>query len=472
MKRLSKLLFLPLLGVLLTSCDLLGGLGEPDYSSYEEYFQQEKNYTKYTDMDSLNQVIGETAYFWSMSDSTNYTAYYTSKNVLVMMYKDKTMISIRFTDGNSVVVREKNGTLIFETDEVEIDENGEKNVYITGKESSLDMAIDDEGYLLVAYEKHMFYVTKDLKSVYMNERNTNVFQGYSDTKTIASSALLEKTLENLGEEKRLNLPAPGSDIEIWYGEDYYNNELSHTTAYIAGVSPMEYVEILKENNFTVIRSFEDPFYAFYGENGGYWYCYDEQEDIELLINLTYFLYVNNAGESFGPYQNTVISFYPMTKGYFNEKERTTNEDWDSFDKENMSQWYDGTIDATKIPFIPLSEDYYVPSIKSLARSNALDGTLAYHHECYNITDNSSKYFLDGYDQILEENGYHKYEPNYDLSNPDEKSAFFNTEESKYINCYINEEEDIAIKYYFDVINGNTIRVFKLSEMQSWLVDAE
>ena len=162
----------------------------------------------------------------------------------------------------------------------------------------------------------------------------------------------------------------------------------------------------------------------------------------------------------------------MTKGYFNEKERTTNEDWDSFDKENMSQWYDGTIDATKIPFIPLSENYYVPSIKSLARSNALDGTLAYHHECYNITDNSSKYFLDGYDQILEENGYHKYEPNYDLSNPDEKSAFFNTEESKYINCYINEEEDIAIKYYFDVINGNTIRVFKLSEMQSWLVDAE
>ena len=82
-----------------------------------------------------------------------------------MMYKDKTMISILFTDGNSVVVREKNGTLIFETDEVEIDENGEKNVYITGKESSLDMAIDDDGYLLVAYEKHMLYVTKDLKVV-------------------------------------------------------------------------------------------------------------------------------------------------------------------------------------------------------------------------------------------------------------------------------------------------------------------
>ena len=91
MKRLSKLLIFPLLGVLLTSCDLLGGLGGPDYSSYEEYFEQEMNYTKYTDMDSLNQAIGETAYFWSMSDSASYTAYYTSKNVLVMVYKDKTI---------------------------------------------------------------------------------------------------------------------------------------------------------------------------------------------------------------------------------------------------------------------------------------------------------------------------------------------------------------------------------------------
>jgi hypothetical protein len=203
MKRLSKLLFIPLLGVSLTSCGLLGGPGETDYSGYEEYFQQEKKYTKYTDMDSLNQAIGETAYFWSMIDSADYTAYYTSKNVLVMVYKDKTMISIRFTDGNSVTVREKNGKLIFETDEVEIDENGEKNVYITGKESSLDMAIDDDGYLLVAYEKHMLYVTKDLKSVYMNERNTNVFQGYNDTKTIASSALLEKNIRKSWRRKKI-----------------------------------------------------------------------------------------------------------------------------------------------------------------------------------------------------------------------------------------------------------------------------
>lgn len=470
MKRLFRLLFIPLLGFTLTSCDILGDLGGSGYSGYEQYFTEEKHYTKYTNMASLNEAISDTAYFWSMNDSSDYTAYYTGKNIMIMVYKNKPMVSVRFTDGKDLLIREKHETLVFETDEVEIDEDGEKTVFVTGEDSSLDVEIDEEGYLVVAYQKYALYVTKDLQTVYVNETNTNVFQGYNETKTINNSVLLEKTLESLGQEKRLTLPAPGENIEIWYGEDYYKDEISHTSAYIAGVSPMEYVEILKENNFTVIRSYEDPFYAFYGENGGYWYCYDEQEEIKLLINLTYYLYVNNSGESFGPYENTVISFYHMTTGYFGEKERTTNKEWSSYDKEIMSEWYDGTIDATKVPFIPLSQGYSIPSFKSFARSISLDGTLAYHHECYNIRDNSNKYFLDGYDQILEENGFHKYVPNYDLSDPDQKLAFLNTEESKYINCYINQEEDIAIKYYFDVFNGNTIRVFKLSEMKSWLTD--
>lgn len=339
-----------------------------------------------------------------------------------------------------------------------------------GYDNELNMAKDDEGYLLVAYEKNAFYVTKDLKSVYVNEKNTNEFQGYNDTKIIASSDLLDNTLEALGAEQRVKLPAPGNDIEVWYGMEYYKEEPSHGTAYIADITPMEYVEILKDNGYTIIRSYEDPYYAFYGENGGYWYCYDEKEEMELIVHLTYYLYINDSGESYGPFNNTVIDFYHMRKGYFGEKERTTNETWTSYDIKNMSEWYGGTIDGTAVPFIPLGNDYYVPTIQSYARSNSLDGTLAYHHLCYNITDGSNKYFLDGYDVILENNGFHKYIPNYDLSNQDERSEFFNTEDSKYVNCFINQEKDIAIKYYFDIHNGNTIRVFKLSEMKSWLTD--
>ena len=471
MKRFLKYFCVLFIGGFLSSCGLLGsgGLGG-GYSGYEEYFEQEKKYKKFTDMDSLNEEIGKTSYFWSMNEGSDYEAYYTGKSDLIMIYKDRTLISLRFTDGKSVTIREKNDALIFETDEVTINSNGEKTVYYEGEDASLNMAIDDEGYLLVAYEKHAFYVSKDLKTVYVNETNTNVFQGYNSTKTIAASDLLNTTLEALGEEQRVKLPAPKENIEIWYGMEYYKGEPSHGTAYIADITPMEYVEILKDNGYTVIRSYEDPYYAFYGENGGYWYCYDEKEEMKLIVHLTYYLYINDLGKSFGPYNNTVIDFYHMRTGYFNEKERTTNETWDSYDIENMKSWYDGTIDGTAVPFIPLGRDYYVPTIQSSARPNALDGTLAYHHQCYNITDGSNKYFLDGYDEILEANGFHKYVPNYDLSNPEEKSAFHDTEESKYVNCFINQEKNIAIKYYFDINNGNTIRVFKLSEMKSWLTD--
>ena len=100
--------------------------------------------------------------------------------------------------------------------------------------------------------------------IYVNEKNTNEFQGYNDTKIIASSDLLDNTLKALGAEQRVKLPAPGNDIEVWYGMEYYKEEPSHGTAYIADITPMEYVEILKDNGYTIIRSYEDPYYAFYG----------------------------------------------------------------------------------------------------------------------------------------------------------------------------------------------------------------
>ena len=277
MKHFSKVVNFFLLGVLLSSCGLMDLGSTGGYSGYEEYFEKEKNYKKYTDMDSLNEEIRNTAYFWSMYEGSGYTAYYTGKNDLIMIYEDKPLISLRFTDGKSVTIQEKDNIIIFETDEVSIDNEGNKNVMIEGKDSSLNMAKDDEGYLLVAYEKHMFYITNDLKTFYVNETNTNVFQGYNDTKIIASSDLLDNTLEALGAEQRVKLPAPGNDIEVWYGMEYYKEEPSHGTAYIADITPMEYVEILKDNGYTIIRSYEDPYYSFYCENGGYWYCYDEKE---------------------------------------------------------------------------------------------------------------------------------------------------------------------------------------------------
>ena len=470
MKRFTKTILLTLTGILLTSCNIFGGLGGSNYSGYEEYFEVEKNFKKYTDIDLLNKDIDDTSYFWTKNESSDYTSYFTGKNVLIMVYSDRQLITLNFTDRKSVSIEEKDGVLMFETNEATIDGDGNKTIKAMTGDTALNMAKDNDGYLLVAYEKHMFYITKDLKNIYVNEKNTNVFQGYNDTKTIAESELLNNTLEALGADKRVKLPAPSNNVEIWYGIEYYKDKPSNGKAYIADTDVLDYVELLKNNGFTVIRSFEDPYYASYGEKGGYWYCYDEQEDMELLLSAVNYLYVDNKGTSYGPFNNTQVDIYRMNKGYSGEKERTNKEDWDSYDKATMNGWYDGTIDGSAVPFIPLGKNYSVPSTTTHAHSGFLDGTFCSDQQCYSIRDGSNKYFLDGYDEILEANNFHKYVPNYDLSNPKEKSDFFHTEECKFVNCFINEEKNMAIKYYFDVTFGNTIRVFKISEMKSWMTD--
>ena len=474
MKHLSKTLLTSFVVVLLSSCNLINIVDGKDYPGYEEYFQQECKYNKYNDMDSLNDAIAKENYFWSMNDAEKYTAYYTGKSALIFVYKNQNLVSTNFTDGTSLSIREKNDAVIasINDDYVEINVTTGNKTAVDGHEDDLNIAVDDGGYLLVSYQKHMLYVTKDFKKAFINENNTKTFQGFEETKTVPESDLLNDTLAALGEDERLKLPAPGDEYEIWYGMDYYNDHKSHGTAYIADVHPEEYAKVLKQNGFTVIRSWEDPFYVFYGDNGGYWYCYDENEEISVILSLQNYLYTNSKGKTYGPWENTNIWFYRMSTGYFGEKNRTTNEDWTDYDKGRMDGWYDGTIDPTKVPFIQLAESYMVPrkDLMSYAHDGLMDGTLMLHSKCYNIVDNSPYYFLDGYDEILEDHGFHKYVPQYDLSDFDQKKAFQNTEECKYVECYINDELDIAIKYYFDINNGNTIRVFKKSEMKSWLQD--
>ena len=478
MNKGFKLISVALVALTLSSCDLFNQLTKEKYSGYEEYFEKEVKYNKYTDMTSLKYEIGQTAYFWTKNDTDNYTSYYTGKSILIMSYKDKDLVSLSFTDSNSVRIEKKNDVT---TIELSNSLNSNRITYNASTEQktavgeisdySLDVAKDDNGYLVVVNGKYMFYIDKDLKNVYMNEKNTNEFQGYETTKTVPTSTLLTNTLLALGVDQRLQLPAPAEEYEIWYGMDYYKEKKSHTTAYLAGVKPEDYVKVLADNGFTVIRSWEDPFYAFYNDRGGYWYCYDEKQEIELIIKLEFYLYVSNLGKSYGPWENTCIWMYQMKRGYFGDKERTTDTDWSDADKQRMASWYDG-VDASKVPFIQLGHSYSVPNVgtTSYAHTGLLDGTLKLESRCYNIRDNSPVYYLDGYDEILEANGFHKFDYGCDLSVYEQKNAFQNTEDSKYAECFINDEEGLVVKYYFDVDFGNTIRVFKKSEMQSWLQD--
>ena len=116
MKRLTRTIFLSLVAISLSSCDILGGLtGKKNYSGYEDYFTKELNYTKYTDVNALNNAMEEN-YFWEMSDTSDkYTAYYSGKSVMVLVYKQEPRTVFSFTDGNGITLKTKDGVTTIST---------------------------------------------------------------------------------------------------------------------------------------------------------------------------------------------------------------------------------------------------------------------------------------------------------------------------------------------------------------------
>ena len=138
-----------------------------------------------------------------------------------------------------------------------------------------------------------------------------------------------------------------------------------------------------------------------------------------------------------PTKNTYLYIRNILDASPRATTRSTDEDWSDYDKSIMAEWYDGSIDATKVPFPQIAKGYGVTKIMSSAHEGLMDGTLKLHSQCYNITDNSPVYFLDGYDQKLEAAGFHKYVPSYDLSTFEGRSAFHKVEDCKYVesNCF-------------------------------------
>ena len=472
MRKFKKLALISLISFALTGCSILKSVSGSD--GYEDYFTNELKFKKFTDVSDLNKVIFNDAYFWDeTTESNNYSCYHTAKRHFIFVYKNEKQISCSFQSGGRLTIKEKDGALQAYTDEfIYIDEEGNKSLGTEENQKNIEIAKYDDGWLFFAYQKNLVFVTKDYKSFYICEDNTKVFVGKDGSKkTIADSELLNNSLAKLGKEKRVELPAPSSgEYEIWGGLSYYKEKPSHYDAYIAGVSPQEYVEVLKQNGFTVNRSYEDDFYTFYGENGGYWLAYDSKMEIKVILKYQDYLYTNALGKTFGPSKNTVIWLYHILDASPKTCSKSTKTDWDDYDKATMANWYDGSVDATLVPFPQIGGGYMVPSMTSYAHEGLMDGTLKLHSECYNVTDLSPVYFLDGYDEKLEAAGFHKYVPSYDLSTNEGRTAFKEDENCKYIECYINNEADIAVKYYFDINNGNTVRIFKKGEMKSWLQD--
>lgn len=483
MNKRIRLFVLPII-TLLSSCSINDLIGIKTYSGYEEYLKNDLNCTKYEDVASLNDAIKSSAYQWTSgrSDSSKYSYYYTSHNLMVLAYDDYTY-SISSTEGLTLLVGKRSNCIAYcygatSTPDLYLREDG--SVTTSGgaiasdeykKDFNAYIYDNNGGYLFVLNGKHLIFLNGDKSEFYVSENYTSTFTGPNKTtRVVPTCDLLTNTLEALT-FTTLALPNPGGDkFEAWGREVTYKDTFSNYTVYLAGVDPLEYIPVLEANGFTVIRSSDDIiFLPFYGERAGSWLIHDEKGELKGALSFQDYLYTSPKGETFGPKFNTQISFYKARSGYVDGRELTTRTDWTDSEKTTMRNWYDGSFN-TVIPFHKLKNGYNVPTSLSRASEDLFGGALMIGQECYKIWDESIDYYLDGYAETLEANGYHKFVPSYDLSTAEGLRAFKNSDESKYYECYINEEADVAIKFSFSFNDGNVIKVFKKSLMHSHLDD--
>ncbi len=468
----TKFIILPVLVLALSGCDVISKIVDKNYAGYEEYLTEGQDYTKSDSINGVNIEAHKHIYNWShyVSEAYSTDTYYTGHKYMVSAYADK--LYVYTLNGKQIVFNPSHvgsfNYVIQYTDHELFSSNtqyvGEDNSKFNNSGLPIDLQKYDDGYLVVFGEdKEAIYFTNDFK-FYVNENNSKTFVGFEDTKVVGDSELLNSCLKEEATPK-LALPDMEGITDYFSGPNYYKEKYSNYGIYLGGIEPEEYVSALENAGFNVERDDEDlPFLPFYRQRGGSWIITDPNHEFRIHMKFQDYLYINNLGKSFGPTKNIYLSIYASHDNYFDGHVLTNHEDWTADEKATMASWYDGTLKGT-IPFIKMNNGYMVPTIKSYASDDLFGGALKLHSECYNISDGSQTYCLQEYGEILEAAGYHKYispEPW-----TDEFDAWEDTEDCKYYNCYINQEADIAVKFGFNASRGNLIRVFKLSEMQSW-----
>ena len=123
-----------------------------------------------------------------------------------------------------------------------------------------------------------------------------------------------------------------------------------------------------------------------------------------------------------------------------------------------------------LPFINLGRKYDIPKTKRKNGEYPLSSPFDMDTECYFIFDNFYKDVVtENYGSILEQAGFRKYvAPVTDRSSdPDAYKTWYYSHDVVFHQCYLNDDLKVAIKFGFDDIYGNCIRVFDYDDMVPW-----
>lgn len=487
-KRTICLLFASLLA--LTGCELFNIINNLFYDSFDDYIQ--KNNFQEISTSSFNNLLKEHMYFWhkEVQTYTNTdevdTRYYSPQSDNIMFYESNDQITIRSRYGERIVVMygESNTTPVryyFEDDPEVVVTNELKILYVD--ENNMRQEMDDaheylfkchvyeDGYLFVTQKNFMFYLTKDFKEYYINTNDTSMFTNFDKTIEVPESDLLITSLAALSNKEKLYIPLPENYEGSIYAKDSLDEEDGHYISYnvlIPNVKATDYVELIKQSGLEVYRGECHPMFDIGGDECGEWIFYDKNHEFatHLQFDSSYCAVKGSDEKNWGIELN--IQKAEAKFSYYGETVNTQT-DWKDDEKAFMEEAY-GFV----LPFINLGREYHVIKQKRNHGEHPMTTPLNFDAECYWVFDNFYKDVItESYGAKLEAIGFNLYEPPVSKqSSSDDIIAWKNSEDCKYYEMYLNTDLDLGVKFYFDDIYGNTIKIFKLSEIHAWNYDAK
>ena len=483
MKGKRKLVILPLMATIaLTGCDLFKKIIDLMYKDVNEFYQKE-GYEATESLDEFNTFLQRKMYVWTRetvtytnSGRTN-TYYYSPHGDYISNDPDYSQFDLYSRYGERVTLSYGNSPWFSysfeEQNKVYFDNSGLEYVDDSNYRQPMDeehshllrMQEDDNGYLCVTATGFMFYVKKDLTEAYPYIQHNDRFEFDAATIVVPESDLLNEGKANFANEPKLSLPLPENYDKAIHHKDYYNSRTNEWYSYdviIPTIKPLDYVPLLENNGFEVYRGEYHELFSLDGENGGEWIAYDSTHSFAIHVEYANPICVaKDNTDNFGVQLHVMpmgdkISRYGASVNAFS--------DWKDNEKTFMQETF-GTV----LPFINLGRSYKVIETKRDNGELPLESALEMDCQCYWIFDNFYKDVItNAYGELLQGVGFRKYVPPVDKNS--DRSAYnewFYSEDVKFAECYLNDELELAVKYGFDDIYGNYIKVFKYEDLIPW-----
>lgn len=484
MKKMRKLIILPLLGTLtLTGCDLFKKILDLMYKDVYEFYRKE-GYSATESHDEFNAILQNKMYKWSRNTITysntgeTNTFYYSPHGDYISLYPQDSQITLHSRYGESYTVfydesnthnfsysfEEKDKIMMDEGTFYYIDSNHYRQEMDAEHYQYLSIQEDDNGYLFVSETGFMCYVKKDFTKIYPYIQCDGKFEFENESITVPESELLTQGLAKYAEEPKLALPFPKGYTDPVHHKDYLNSD-GEWYAYdviLSNLKPLEYIPLLEENGFEVYKGEFHEMFELDGDNGGEWIAYDSTLSFSIHIE-----YANPICVAKDSKDNYGVQLHVMPMGMTTASYgRTVNvqTDWTDEEKTFMQNTF-----GTTIPFINLGRKYRWDEKKRDNGEHPMSSALEMDSQCYWCFDNFYKDVInESYEETLVNAGFRKYVPPVTKqSNLDDIKEWKYSEDVKFYECYLNDELQIAVKFGFDDIYGNYIKVFKYADLIPW-----